>query len=207
MGKKPNRQKTRIVNLRRNQEHLEFLGYQIGLAPVRADRSRHYWRMEPSRKAMEREVGKIWEMTSRQRRSKPFPELIGELDGHLKGMTNYYRLGQPRKAFQRLNRYVRQRLYQACPAVVNDRGNRPRARPPMGTSKSWDLFTCESWCNEPAREPDAGIRPSGLTRERDPLPDPLYSTSKNADRFAIRLTEQISCRTFGLFAVTESQCA
>ena len=29
---------------------------------------------------------------------------------------------------------------------------------------------------------------------------------ENADRFAIRLTEQISCRTSVSFAVTETQC-
>jgi len=29
---------------------------------------------------------------------------------------------------------------------------------------------------------------------------------ENADRFAIRLTEQTSCRTIGLFPVTEPQC-
>jgi RNA-directed DNA polymerase len=65
LGLELNRDKTRIVNLRRPEERLEFLGYQIGLAPVRADRRRHYWRMEPSHKAMEREVDRIWEMTSR----------------------------------------------------------------------------------------------------------------------------------------------
>jgi RNA-directed DNA polymerase len=43
---------------------------------------------------------------------KPLPELIAGLNRHLKGWANYYRLGQPRKAFQRINRYVRQRLYQ-----------------------------------------------------------------------------------------------
>jgi hypothetical protein len=48
LGLKLNREKTRIVNLRRPEERLEFLGYQIGLAPVRADRTRHYWRMEPA---------------------------------------------------------------------------------------------------------------------------------------------------------------
>jgi RNA-directed DNA polymerase len=47
-----------------------------------------------------------------QARMEPLPELIGELNRHLKGWTNYYRLGQPRQAFQRLNRYVRQQLYQ-----------------------------------------------------------------------------------------------
>jgi len=112
LGLELNRDKTRIVNLRRPEERLEFLGYQIGLAPVRADRRRHYWRMEPSHKAMGREVDRIWEMTSRKHGWKPLPELIGELNRHLKGWTNYYRLGQPRNAFQRLNRYVRQRLYQ-----------------------------------------------------------------------------------------------
>ena len=112
LGLKLNREKTRIVNLRRAEERLEFLGYQIGLAHVRVDRSRHYWRMEPSHKAMEREVDKIWEMTSPKHGWKPLPELIGELNRHLKGWTNYYRLGQPRQAFQRINRYVRQRLYQ-----------------------------------------------------------------------------------------------
>jgi RNA-directed DNA polymerase len=88
LGLKLNRQKTRIVNLRRNQERLEFLGYQIGLAPMRDDRRRHYWRMEPSPKAMEREVERIWQMTSRQQGWKPLPELIGELNRHLKGWTN-----------------------------------------------------------------------------------------------------------------------
>jgi RNA-directed DNA polymerase len=82
---KLNREKTRIVNLRRSQERLEFLGYQIGLAPVRDDRRRRYWRMEPSHKAMEREVARIWQMTSRQQGWKPLPELIGELNRHLKG--------------------------------------------------------------------------------------------------------------------------
>jgi len=112
LGLKLNRDKTRIVNLGRNQERLEFLGYQIGLAPVREDRRRHYWRMEPSHKVMKREVDRIWEMTAPKYGWKPLPELIEELNRHLKGWANYYRLGQPRTAFQRINRYVRQRLYQ-----------------------------------------------------------------------------------------------
>jgi hypothetical protein len=77
------------------------LGSQIGLAPVRADRRRHYWRMEPSHKAMRREVDRIWEMTAPKYGWKLLPELIGELNRYLKGWANYYRLGQPRQAFQR----------------------------------------------------------------------------------------------------------
>jgi RNA-directed DNA polymerase len=118
------------------------------VAPVRADRSRHYWRMEPSRKAMEREVGKIWEMTSRQHGWQPLPELIGALNRHLKGWTNYYRLGQPRKAFQRLNRYVRQRLYQR----LRRSSQRPWKPAPGQTAYGYfqelGLFTCESYVQQ-----------------------------------------------------------
>jgi RNA-directed DNA polymerase len=53
----------------------------------------HYWRMEPSHKAMEREVDRIWEMTSHKHGWKPLPELVGEPNRHLKGWANYYRLG------------------------------------------------------------------------------------------------------------------
>jgi RNA-directed DNA polymerase len=73
LGLRLNRQKTRIVNLRRRSERLEFLGYQIGLAPVREDRRRHYWRMEPSHKALRREVDRIWEMTAPKYGWKPLP--------------------------------------------------------------------------------------------------------------------------------------
>ena len=118
LGLKLNRKKTRMVNLGRNQERLEFLGYQFGLAPVLADRSRHCWRMEPSRKAMEREVDRIWEMTSRQQAWKPLPELIGEL-----------------------NRYVRQRLYQRLRGSSQRLWKPAPGQPPMGTSNSWDCFT------------------------------------------------------------------
>jgi RNA-directed DNA polymerase len=93
LGLKLNRDKTRIVNLRRDKERLEFLGYQIGLAPVRADRRRHYWRMEPSHKVLNREVDRMWEMTAPKYGWKPLPMLIGELIRHLQGWANYYRLG------------------------------------------------------------------------------------------------------------------
>src|SRR5207249_6665411 len=59
----------------------------------------------------------------------------------------------------------------------NDRGKQHRVRPPMSTSKNWDSFTCEC-CVRKARA-KAGlweIHPSGLTRERAPSLDPLYST-------------------------------
>jgi Reverse transcriptase (RNA-dependent DNA polymerase) len=138
LGLKLNREKTRIVNLRRSQERLEFLGYQIGLAPVRDDRRRHYWRMEPSHKAMEREVDRIWQMTSRQQGWKPLPELIGELNRHLKDGRIIISLDNLAKPFSGSIATCGNGSISTCAAVVNGRGNRPRGKQPMGTSNSWD---------------------------------------------------------------------
>jgi RNA-directed DNA polymerase len=49
-------------------------------------------------------------MTSARYGAKPLPELIGELNRHLKGWANYYRLGHPRVTLRKVNRCVRRRL-------------------------------------------------------------------------------------------------
>ena len=110
LGLKINRQKTRIIKLRTKDERLEFLGYQIGLAPDLCTRQHCYWRLEPSAKALRRELDKLRDMTSARYGAKPLPELIGELNRHLKGWANYYRLGHPRVTLRKVNHYVRRRL-------------------------------------------------------------------------------------------------
>jgi len=110
LGLKINRQKTRIVKLSDKNQRLEFLGYQIGLAADRVNRQRHYWRLEPSSKSVRRELDKLRAMTARHRSSLPLPELIADLNRHLKGWGNYYGYGYPRPSFRKLNWYIQRRL-------------------------------------------------------------------------------------------------
>lgn len=112
LGLKINRQKTRIVKLRSKDQRLEFLGYQIGLAADLQTRQHYYWRLEPSAKALRRELDKLRDMTAARHGATPLPELIGRLNRHLKGWANYYRLGHPRVTFRKVNRYVRRRLHR-----------------------------------------------------------------------------------------------
>ena len=112
LGLKINRQKTRIVKLRSKDQRLEFLGYQIGLAPDLETRQHLYWRLEPSAKALRRELDKLRDLTSARHGATPLPELIGRLNRHLKGWANYYRLGHPRVTFRKVNRHVRRRLHR-----------------------------------------------------------------------------------------------
>ena len=60
---------------------------------------------------------------------KPIPQLITELNRHLKGWANYFGQGYPRKAFRQINAYVRERLTRH----VKRRSQRP-FRPPEGVS-------------------------------------------------------------------------
>jgi RNA-directed DNA polymerase len=59
-------------------------------------------------------------MTDSHQCHKPIPQLIEELNRHLKGWGNYFQYGYPRDAFREINWHVGQRLFS--------RLNRPSQR-------------------------------------------------------------------------------
>jgi RNA-directed DNA polymerase len=112
LGLQLNREKTRLVNLRETGQSLDFLGYTF-----RYDRDQHggawrYLNLQPSRKAMAREREALRQLINPHQSHTPLPELIGRLNRHLRGWSNYYELGYPRQAFRELNHFVRCRLGQ-----------------------------------------------------------------------------------------------
>jgi len=114
-------------NLRRVGESLDFLGYTFRYDRDRYGRGHRYLNMKPSKKALAREREKLREMTSARMCFKPIPTLIGEINEHLRGWSNYFAWGYPRKAFREINSYVRQRLCYH----LSRRSQRPW-RPPAG---------------------------------------------------------------------------
>ena len=88
-----------------------------------------YLNVSPSAKALKKERDKLHEMTDHRQCLKPIPELIEELNRHLKGWRNYFDFGYPRVAFGEINTYVRDRLTQH----LRRRSQRP-FRPPEGVS-------------------------------------------------------------------------
>jgi RNA-directed DNA polymerase len=85
--------------------------------------------VSPSAKALKREREKLHEMTDHRQCYKPIPQLIGELNRHLKSWANYFEFGYPRVAFRGINTYLRDRLTQH----LRRRSQRP-FRPPEGVS-------------------------------------------------------------------------
>lgn len=129
MGLEINREKTREVDVRKEGESLDFLGYTFRFDRDLYGRPRRYLNLFASRKAMAREREQLRGLTGPRMCFKPLPRMIEELNEHLRGWANYFGKGYPRKAFRQINRYVRSRLCQH----LKRRSQRPW-RPPKGTT-------------------------------------------------------------------------
>ena len=70
----------------------------------------NYLNLCPSSKALQRERDKLVEMTGPEQCFKPIPVMIAESNNHLRGWSNYFGCGYPRKAFRQINRFVQERL-------------------------------------------------------------------------------------------------
>jgi len=110
LGLQINRDKTRSLDLRQPGQGLDFLGYTFRYDRDRHGRPQRYWNLEPSGKAMDREREALRALINPQQSHTPLPELIGRLNRHLRGWSNYFGLGYPRKRFRQLNHFVRYRL-------------------------------------------------------------------------------------------------
>nr|WP_243657347.1 group II intron reverse transcriptase/maturase [Chthoniobacter flavus] len=129
LGLKINREKTRVVEVREPSAELEFLGYSFRLDRDLGGRKIRYWNMQPSAKALAREREKLRGLINRRRGCQALPELIAELNRHLRGWANYFGAGYSRKAFREINAQVSRRLARHL-----RRRSQRGWRPPKGTS-------------------------------------------------------------------------
>ena len=110
LGLPINRDKTRIVDLRQLGQSLDFLGYTFRYDRDQYGRPQRYWNREPSRKAIDREQEALRGLIGPQQSHPPRPELLGRVNRHRRGWSNYFGLGYSRKRFRQLNHFVRSRL-------------------------------------------------------------------------------------------------
>jgi len=130
LGLKINREKTRVINLKREGVSLDFLGFTFRYDRDLRGGAYRYLNVMPSKKALSREREKLGRMTSPSMCFKPVPKLIEEINRHLVGWKNYFEFGYPRKAFREINSYVRGRLS----AHLGRRSQRP-FKTPEGMTK------------------------------------------------------------------------
>jgi RNA-directed DNA polymerase len=124
-----NSEKTQRLNLRKDGEKLNFLGFTFRWDRDKQGRNWKYLNATPSQQSLLRERQKLRDMTSKHQCFKPIPQLISELNRHLLGWSNYFSFGYPRPAFRKINFYVRLRLRRH----LGRRSQRP-FRPPKNVS-------------------------------------------------------------------------
>lgn len=124
-----NREKTRVADLREKGESLDFLGYTFRYDRDLKGRDQSYLNVFPSKKAVRRERDKLHEMTNSRQCFKPIPDLIDELNRHLRGWANYFSFGYSRNVYWEIDWFVRERLIRH----LRRRSQRP-FRPPEGVS-------------------------------------------------------------------------
>jgi RNA-directed DNA polymerase len=106
-----NREKTRTVDLKANKASLDFLGFTFRWDCDKFyQTNRRYLNVFPSKKAQQRERQQLHQLTSAKMRWKSMPELIADLNRHLRGWANYFAFGYPTPIFRQMDWYVLQRL-------------------------------------------------------------------------------------------------
>jgi RNA-directed DNA polymerase len=108
LGLSMNWDKTRIVDLRKGGESLDFLGFTFRFDGNLIGAGK-YLNIVPSAKTMNRVRERLRSLTSR-RVQLSIDELIVKLNCYLRGWSNYFSYGYPRRAFRKVNWYVQQRL-------------------------------------------------------------------------------------------------
>jgi RNA-directed DNA polymerase len=129
-GLEINRDKTRVVDLKQEGASLDFLGYTFRFDRDLYGAKRKYLNVAPSKKSVLKEHEVLREMTGPEQCSKPLPKLVGELNRHLKGWSNYFSFGYPATVYRQINWYVRYRLFRH----LKRRSQRPYRIPEGETS-------------------------------------------------------------------------
>ena len=174
-----NAAKTRTVKLNEPGASLDFLGYTFRYDRSLLGRPIRYLNLCPSAKSLQRERDQLRSMTGPEQGFIPIPELIEQINRHLKGWSNYYRLGYPRKAFRHINRYVQERLERH----LKRRSQRPyRVRGAGSWYAQLKQLGLQSIC---------GVRPG----KREPKDIVRAGCGKSARPVRRGRTERPSCRS------------
>ena len=124
LGLTINREKTKVVNLDQ-AESLDFLGFTFRYDRDLFGSGKTYLNVVPSKKSLKKAWDAIREESGAKKCFKPTPAVVKDLNTFLRGWSNYFDFGYPRKAFRDLSHYARKRMV----THLNRRSQRKYHRP------------------------------------------------------------------------------
>jgi len=102
--------KTRIVNLTRGAEGLDFLGFHHHMCKSWKRPDRYYLQKWPSKRAVAHIKTTVRQMTDRRYVGLSLDTVVARLNPVLRGWAGYFRHGNSSKKFNAVNSYVHQRM-------------------------------------------------------------------------------------------------
>lgn len=108
MGLVLNKEKTRIVNLKKEGSSIDFLGFNLRF--VKSKFNGQYLKIEPKKKAFIKAKETIREKLSCKNNYRPVKEVIQEVNRYLEGWSGYFSLGHPFTTFAKMDYFVAERL-------------------------------------------------------------------------------------------------
>ena len=115
---------SKVVNLHL-AESLDFLGFTFRYDRDLYGSDKTYLNVMPSKKSLKKAREAIREKTGPKKCYKPTPKVVEDLNTFLRGWSNYFEYGYPRKAFRDLGHYTRKRMV----THLNRRSQRKYHRP------------------------------------------------------------------------------
>ena len=107
-----NREKTKVVRLGLiGGEGLDFLGFTLRYERSVLPNSARYLHVGPSRRSMSRVRQKLRELTAPRLCYKPTPAVVADVNRLLRGWSQYFGYGHPRRAFRAVDAHAYCRLY------------------------------------------------------------------------------------------------
>jgi RNA-directed DNA polymerase len=113
-----------VVNLDQ-AESLDFLGFTFRYDRDLYGGDKTYLNVTPSKKSLQKARDVIREKTGSGKCHNPAPKVVEDLNTFLRGWSNYFEYGYPRKAFRDLSNYTRKRMV----THLNRRSQRGYHRP------------------------------------------------------------------------------
>lgn len=109
MGLVLNKEKTKIVDLKKPKSSIDFLGFNFRYVKSKYNNGR-YLKVEPKKKAFAKAKAEIRNKLNTKNNHKPIGLLVNEVNKFLTGWAEYFSLGNPFDTFAKMDYFVAERF-------------------------------------------------------------------------------------------------
>ncbi len=109
MGLVINKEKTKVVDIRKPGSSLDFLGFNLRYVKSKFNAGQ-YLKIEPKKKAFAKAKNVIREMLIQKNNFIPIEKTINRINKFLSGWTEYFSLGHPSDTFAKMDHFVEEAL-------------------------------------------------------------------------------------------------